>query len=169
MIKKIAFLLTLISASTAFAAVPHIISKDAPMDANSITFKSVDDAWRKEGVFPIKDHIGQMQVGLTKQELYTAFGKPHFSEGMFAVRQWDYIFKFKVADEIKVCQYQIHFDNDYKVANTFWDKSECSIYAGIPSEMSVIKNDQMQIEKVKEVETKVGEEVKLNESISIID
>ena len=119
------------------------------MDASKITFKLIDDAWRKEGIFPIKDHIAQMQTGLTKQELYTAFGKPHFSEGMFAVRQWDYIFKFKLADETKVCQYQIYFDENYKVANTFWDQPECMEYSGL--------------------EPKKTEPIKENSSIEIID
>lgn len=63
------------------------------------------------------------------QEVYTAFGKPHFSEGFFGVRQWDYIFKFKVGNKIEVCQYQVRYADNFTLSNTFWNRPECADHA----------------------------------------
>lgn len=148
-----ASLLILCVTTTAWAAPSaHVVSKDAPKDSASVKFEPVEQAWRKEGIFPVLENIANMKPGLTKQELYTAFGKPHFSEGLLGVRQWDYIFKFNVGTDVKVCQYQIHFDDKYLVANTFWDRPECAVYGSIKPNERIVERV---VEKVvyKEVST----------------
>jgi OmpA-OmpF porin, OOP family len=115
------------------AAVPHVVSASAPMDAAAVSFQAASAAWRNEGIFPNLESISKMQPGLSKHEVYTAFGKPHFSEGIFAVRQWDYIFKFNVGEAVEVCQYQVHFDKNFAVENTFWNRSECVGFAAMTS------------------------------------
>jgi OmpA-OmpF porin, OOP family len=116
--------------STAQAAgTPHVVSAADKLDASTINFDAPSKAWRSEGTFPNLESIAKMQVGLTKQEVYTHFGKPHFSEGFFAVRRWDYIFKFNVAEKVEVCQYQIRYADSLTVSNTFWDRPECSQFA----------------------------------------
>lgn len=115
----------------AYAAVPHVVSPSTPMDASTVSFQAAATAWRDEGIFPNLENISKMQTGLTKAEVYTAFGKPHFSEGIFAVRQWDYIFKFNVGAAIEVCQYQLHFGSNFTVENTFWNRPECLEYAAL--------------------------------------
>lgn len=153
-------LILCITTSVWAAPSAHVASKDTPKDIASVKFEPVDQAWRKEGTFPILENIANMKPGLTKQEMYTAFGKPHFSEGLLGVRQWDYIFKFNVGADVKVCQYQIHFDEKYLVANTYWDRPECASYAAIKPSEKIVERERV-VEKLvyKEVATQAPAQV----------
>lgn len=35
-----------------------------------------------------------MRPGLTKDDIYKIPGRPHYDEGMYGVREWDYLFHF---------------------------------------------------------------------------
>jgi outer membrane protein assembly factor BamE (lipoprotein component of BamABCDE complex) len=50
-------------------------------------------------------------------------GPPHFQEGTFHVRVWNYLFHF--AGSSKACRYQVDFDGDGKVTKTAWQEPEC--------------------------------------------
>lgn len=132
------------------AGVPHVVSTVEKIDANTIEFKEPSKAWRDEGIFPNLEAIAKMQPGLTKQEVYTAFGKPHFSEGFFGVRQWDYIFKFNVGSQIEVCQYQIRYAGDLTLSNTFWNRAECAGFALDNKNTKVVESEPQIVEKVVE-------------------
>ncbi len=131
------------------ASVPHVVSDTDKTDVASIEFKEPSKAWRDEGIFPNLESIAKMQPGLTKQEVYTAFGKPHFSEGFFGVRQWDYIFKFNVGSQIEVCQYQIRYGANSTLTNSFWNRPECAAYAVDTKTIKVASEPQI-VEKVVE-------------------
>ena len=49
---------------------------------------------KKMGTFPTADELAQIKAGMTKDQFYKLLGRPHFNEGMFAVREWDYVFHF---------------------------------------------------------------------------
>jgi outer membrane protein OmpA-like peptidoglycan-associated protein len=148
------------------AGVPHVVSTVDKIDANSVEFKEPSKAWRDEGIFPNLEAIAKMQPGLTKQEVYTAFGKPHFSEGFFGVRQWDYIFKFNVGTQIEVCQYQIRYSGDLMLSNTFWNRAECAEYALDNKNTKVVSEPQI-VEKVVEkvVDRVVEKQITVNRLI----
>lgn len=48
----------------------------------------------KRGTFPTYDELDQMRPGLTKDDIYKILGRPHYDEGMYGVREWDYLFHF---------------------------------------------------------------------------
>lgn len=92
----------------------------------SLTFNN------KRGTFPTTDQLEQIKAGLTKDELYTLIGRPHYDEGMFNVREWDYLFHFhtpgvpkdpdntaNVAD-VTTCQFKIIYDKDKFARSFFW-------------------------------------------------
>ena len=54
----------------------------------SLTFNN------KRGTFPTFDELDQMRPGLTKDDIYKILGRPHYDEGMYGVREWDYLFHF---------------------------------------------------------------------------
>lgn len=90
----------------------------------SLTFNN------KRGTFPTFDELDQMRPGLTKDDIYKILGRPHYDEGMYGVREWDYLFHFYTpgvgvdpdntsgVDGITTCQYKVIFDK-HKFARSF--------------------------------------------------
>lgn len=83
-------------------------------------FPALKDASRAEGSYVSVESLRKVVPGLTKPQLYELIGLPHFSEAMFNVREWDYIFKFPRSGttEPMVCQYKVMFD-DNNVAQSY--------------------------------------------------
>ena len=78
------------------------------------------------GTFPTADELAQVKAGMTKDEFYKLLGRPHFNEGMFDVREWDYVFHFHTpgqgADDVTTCQFKIIYDK-HKYARSFYWKA----------------------------------------------
>lgn len=83
------------------------------------------------GTFPTYDELDLMRPGLTKDDIYKILGRPHYNEGMYGVREWDYLFHFHTpgvevdpanksgVDGITTCQYKVVFDK-HKFARSFY-------------------------------------------------
>ncbi|MFV8849452.1 OmpA family protein [Serratia fonticola] len=96
---------------------------NAGQTANPV-FPPMDNATRKEGSYVNLDNLNMIKPGMTKSQLYQLIGTPHFSEGVFGVKEWDYILKFRMAGgNDLVCQYKVVFDKDL-IARTFFFKPE---------------------------------------------
>jgi len=91
-------------------------------------FPPVERATRPQGVFVPARHIAMIVPGLRKSEIYTLLDVPHFHEGLFFVRRWNYIINFYTGrnDEYRQCQYQIQFDKHYRVESGWWKDRECA-------------------------------------------
>lgn len=76
----------------------------------------------KKGSFPTVDELAQVKAGMTKDQFYKLLGRPHFNEGMFNVREWDYVFHFHTqgqgTDNVTTCQFKIIYDRK-KIARSF--------------------------------------------------
>lgn len=102
-------------------------------DAGDIVFPELDKAWQKDGQFPNSENLSKIRAGIAKDELYQLIGRPHFSEAHKA-REWDYIMKFYQADDsVKICQYKVIFDKDYKGQEFYWQPADCANYAKTPA------------------------------------
>jgi OOP family OmpA-OmpF porin len=83
--------------------------------------------WMKEGTFPNLNNLRNVASGVTKEQLYNLLGSPHFNEGMFNVREWDYVFNFRTAnDQVVTCQYKVVFDKKMLGQKFFWLPKMCS-------------------------------------------
>lgn len=79
-----------------------------------------------EGAFVNVENLRKVAPGLTKHQLYDLLGTPHFSEGVFGVRQWNYIFAFRVSDgDVIRCQYQVQFDKQHVAQAFYWKPASC--------------------------------------------
>jgi OmpA-OmpF porin, OOP family len=96
--------------------------------ASNVVFPEIPKAWFSEGDFVNVENLRKVAPGLTKDELYYLLKPPHFSEGLYGVRKWNYIFNFRTGNggDYVTCQYQIHFDKDYKVSSTYWKDQACA-------------------------------------------
>lgn len=74
------------------------------------------------GTFPTADELDKIKAGMTKDEFYKLLGRPHFNEGMFNVREWDYVFHFHTpgqgTNDVTTCQFKIVYDSK-KIARSF--------------------------------------------------
>ncbi|HEY4298429.1 MAG TPA: outer membrane protein assembly factor BamE [Paraburkholderia sp.] len=83
----------------------------------------LDYATTPQGTYPNRDNLHTVAQGQTKSQVLDLIGPPHFQEGVFHVRVWNYLFHFAGAP--KACQYQVAFDSDGKVTKTAWKEAAC--------------------------------------------
>lgn len=84
----------------------------------SVTFNN------NRGTFPTWDELSNVKAGMTKDELYKLLGRPHYDEGMFGVREWDYLFHFHTngqgTNNVTTCQFKVIYDKDKYTRSFFW-------------------------------------------------
>lgn len=126
---SMALLATLISGCMGTKHLSAGITDNGTVHKDDIVFPEIDKAWQKDGQFPNVENLSKIKAGVGKDELYQLIGRPHFSEAHKA-REWDYIMKFYQADDsVKVCQYKVIFDNQYKAQEFYWLPADCATYA----------------------------------------
>lgn len=100
-------------------------------------FPDPADAVHPEGLFVNMADLRSVRAGMSKAQLYPLLGAPHFDEGVFRVRRWNYLFDLpdrRAANGYTQCQYRIGFD-DAGLASTFaWRTERCrKLVAADPS------------------------------------
>ncbi|KVD80796.1 hypothetical protein WS62_26110 [Burkholderia sp. ABCPW 14] len=105
----------------------------------SVGFPARDGAWLKEGTFVNVENLRQIGPGPDKNQVYALIGEPHFSEGIFGVHVWNYVFNFRTGhgQDVVTCQYQIQYDSHYRVKSTYWKEPECKALVDGPKEPPV--------------------------------
>lgn len=89
-------------------------------------FPDATTAVRPEGSFVNLDNLKQVKPGMTKNQIYELIGVPHFKEGVFKVKEWDYIFHFTKADgSVLTCQYKALFDSEMKAQSFYYQPTNC--------------------------------------------
>lgn len=93
----------------------------------SAKFPELSSATLSEGIFPNVENVRTIMPGLTKNQVYALIGPPHFHEGVFFVKEWNYILNFKTegGNNYVTCQFQIRYDDKGKVAATYWKDPAC--------------------------------------------
>lgn len=108
------------------------ISKEGTIAAEDVYFPKLETAWQKDGQFPNRENLSKIRPGVAKDELYQLLGRPHFDEANRA-REWDYILKFHKADDsVKVCQYKVIFDENFRGQEFYWLPADCAEFAKPP-------------------------------------
>lgn len=104
------------------------VSRDISADgkAGEVIFPSTDRIVLKEGTFPNVQSLRTVGPGVTKDQLYELLGRPHFREGYYGVREWDYLFHFRTPGGIVTCQYKVIFDDQYRGQSFHWAPASCA-------------------------------------------
>ena len=109
--------------------VSHDIAKDGGT-AGQMVWPDPGSAtpMHKGGTFPNLANLRQMKPGLNKPQVSDLIGYPHFSEGVWGVREWNYVFNFRKpgTDEVTVCQYKVLFDEDKIARSFYWKPESCA-------------------------------------------
>ncbi|MBV6307312.1 OmpA family protein [Candidimonas humi] len=78
------------------------------------------------GSYPNLDSLRLVGNGMTKDQIYSLLGRPHFSEGFAGVREWDYLFHFRTSNGDETCQYKILYDKDMLARSFLWKPAACA-------------------------------------------
>ncbi|WP_158884557.1 outer membrane protein assembly factor BamE [Rhodanobacter sp. L36] len=81
----------------------------------------------RDGTFPNVSDLRLIQSGMNKQQILQLIGAPHFSEGVWGVREWNYLFNFRKpgSDEVTQCQYKVLFDEQKLARSFYWKPESC--------------------------------------------
>ncbi|MGE6333235.1 OmpA family protein [Stenotrophomonas sp. NPDC077659] len=106
----------------------HAPAADGPTEAATVAFPEASRASLKEGIYPDIADLRRFAPGMSKRQLYTLLGTPHFNEGMWGVREWDYLFNFRTAQgaEYFTCQFQVRFDSKGIAQGGYWKPASCA-------------------------------------------
>ncbi|TCV97783.1 Beta-barrel assembly machine subunit BamE [Luteibacter rhizovicinus] len=131
--------ISLVSLALALAACGNI-SRDVAKDGRSsgeLVWPATNDTtpMHKGGTFPNLANLRQVRAGLDKRQLSDLIGYPHFSEGVWGVREWNYVFNFRKpgSDEVTVCQYKVLFDDDKLARSFYWKPESCAALLAEPA------------------------------------
>ena len=78
------------------------------------------------GSWPNWDNVRMIERGMTKDQIRQLVGNPHFSEGLYSVEEWDYVFNYRENGEHKICQYKVLFDKNHNAQNFYWYPNSCN-------------------------------------------
>ncbi|MBE2897203.1 OmpA family protein [Pasteurellaceae bacterium HPA106] len=87
---------------------------------------SVNFSGSQYGTWPNWDNVRQIESGMNKDQLYYLIGRPHYQEGLFGVREWDYVFNYRQNGVHKICQFKVLFDTDMNAQSFFWHPKGCN-------------------------------------------
>lgn len=128
-------LASLVLALAACGNISHDVAKDG-RNAGQLVWPAASEVtpMHKGGTFPNIANLRQMKPGLNKQQVSDLIGFPHFSEGIWGVREWNYVFNFRKAgnDEVTVCQYKVLFDEDKMARSFYWKPEACAALVNEP-------------------------------------
>jgi outer membrane protein OmpA-like peptidoglycan-associated protein len=74
----------------------------------------------------------RIQPGTTKAPIQNLLGPPHFNEGVWAVREWDYLFNFRQNGGVITCEYKVLFDHDHVAHSIYWSPDSCAALLAPP-------------------------------------
>jgi len=104
----------------------------APQD-----FPAIDSAKWKQGAFANAANLRALRAGMGKDQVRNLLGHPHFSEGLWGVREWNYIFHFRTgagADAAyRTCQYMVRFDRNNLSTGGWWKDPSCAALIEAPA------------------------------------
>lgn len=95
---------------------------------NEVAFPDPKRATLKEGLFVDLDNLRLFARGMSKRQLYMLLGTPHFGEGVWGVREWNYLFNFRSTPggDYFTCQFQVRFDGKGIAQAGYWKPQACA-------------------------------------------
>ncbi|MGE8233035.1 MAG: OmpA family protein [Stenotrophomonas sp.] len=85
-------------------------------------------AYPAGGTYVNLDNLRQYAPGMNKRQIQTLLGTPQFNEGLWGVREWNYVFNFRrsVGAEPIQCQFQVRFDGNGVAMGQAWKPDSCA-------------------------------------------
>lgn len=128
--KNVKLILIGVALATLSGCSSHVsngIPNDGVMRQDEVKFPKINSAWIDVPTYPNLENLGKISKGMSKDQVMDLVGHPHYSEGIYGVREWDYLFniKAKSSDLDKICQFKLIFDKDMHVGSIFFSPEGC--------------------------------------------
>jgi OmpA-OmpF porin, OOP family len=103
------------------------VAHGASAEKQDVRFPDAGSAWLKGGTFVDVEQLRRIGRGMTKNQVRELISYPHFGEGLFGPKAWDYLFNFRTGkgDEFVTCQYQVAFKDGVSDA-MYWKDPNCA-------------------------------------------
>ena len=109
--------------------VSHKVASDGS-GAGELVWPAPDSVtpMHKGGTFPNVADLRLIKSGTNKQQIMQLIGPPHFSEGVWEVREWNYLFNFhkRDSDQVIQCEYKVLFDEQKLARSFYWKPESCA-------------------------------------------
>lgn len=85
-------------------------------------------AYPAGGTYVNLDNLRQYAPGMNKRQIQSLLGTPQFNEGLWGVREWNYVFNFRrsVGAAPIQCQFQVRFDAEGVANGQAWQPASCA-------------------------------------------